>query len=510
MSKKLLKSTSIFSGMTLLSRVVGFVRDLILAQIFGAGLAFDSFAVAFRLPNFFRQLFGEGAFSQAFVPVLSEYSEKRSKEEVQHFLNHIAGVLSLILFLVVALFELCAPFIVMIFAPGFIEHPEKIHLTSQLLRVTSPYLLFISLTAFSGAILNTFGRFAIPAFSPTLLNLAMIMAAVFFSRYFHPQIMVLAWGVFAGGIAQLAVQLPAVKKLGLFPKLRLNFSDPGVRRVLKLMLPALFGVSVSQLSLFLDNFFASFLPTGSISWLYYSNRLTYFPLGLIGVALATVVLPQLSRDRAKASVTSFSDTLDWALKIAFMVGFPAMIGLFMLASPILATLMEHGKFNRFDVMMSARSLVTFSLGLPGFMAVKVLASGFYSHQNIKTPVKVAAAAMMVNFIFNIILIFPLKHAGLALSTSISSAVNAGCLGYFLIKQKIYQPKMHWKKFILQLLIASIVMIAFLFFATPPVAQWLHWGIFSRVWHLGFLISVAFILYVAFLWIVGIRVKDFKA
>jgi len=510
MSKKLVKSTFTFAGMTMLSRVMGFIRDIILAQVFGAGITFDAFIVAFRLPNFFRRIFGEGAFAQAFVPVLAQYSEQKDQLSTKEFVNRIAGTLSLILLVVVVIAEILSPFIVMIFAPGFIPHPEKILLTLQLLRITFPYLLFVSITAFLGATLNTFGKFGIPAFTPVLLNLSMIVAAGFVAPHFHYSIMVLAWGVFAGGILQIIVQWPSLKKLQLWPRFKLGFSDPGVRRVLKLMVPALFGVSVAQLSLLVDNLFASFLPTGSISWLYYSNRLTYLPLGVVGVAIATVILPQLSREHSRASYKNFSATLDWALKCILIIGMPAMIGLLMLAGPILATLFRHGKFSTYDVYMATKSLIAFSIGLPGFMAIKVLASGFYSKQNIKTPVKVAVIAMIVNLVLNVILIFPLKHAGLALATSLASFLNAGLLLYLLFKHKIYYPQIKWWQFIWKIIIASIVMVVFLYFLDASLKTWITWGLFAPIWHLAVLIFGSMIAYLLVLLATGIRLRDFKA
>src|SRR3990167_2125533 len=429
--------------MTLISRLMGFARDVVLAMIFGAGPAFDAFVVAFKIPNFMRRLFGEGAFSQAFVPVLAEYRTQRSPQEVHAFVDHIAGTLSLALVIVVVLGEIAAPLITMIFAPGFVHEPQQFYYANHMLRITFPYLLFIALTAFAGATLNTFRRFAIPAVTPVLLNICIILVAWLWAPHAREPIFVLAWGVLIGGLVQLVSQFPSLRRIHLFPVPKLQWHDPGVLRVLKLMIPALFGVSVAQLSLLIDNFFASFLPAGSISWLYYSDRLTYLPLGVVGVALATVVLPNLSHYHSADSKKAYSDTLDWALRTVVVIGVPAAVGLFLLAGPPIATLFNYDAFTIHDVRMTRLSLWAFSVGLPGFMLIKILASAFYSKQNIRTPVKIAAGAGGGDFVFNILLVKPLAHAGLALSTSLASLLNAFLLLFFLLRRSIYQPPAGW-------------------------------------------------------------------
>ena len=509
MSKKLAQSTFVFSMITLLVRVSGFIRDVVFAQYFGSTAAFDAFVVAFRIPNFFRRMFGEGAFSQAFIPVLAEYHEQYGHAPTKAFINRIAGMLSFILLIVVIAAEILAPFIVIIFAPGFVQDSAKVLLTTQILRIVFPYLLFISITAFLGSILNTFGRFAIPAFTPFVLNLSMIVATLGWVHYFNPPIMAVAVGVFVGGILQILIQLPTLKKLKLFPRIQFSFKDEGVRRVFKLMVPALFGVSVAQISLLIDNFFASFLPVGSISWLYYANRLIFFPLGVVGVAIATVILPQLSREHVRKSFDSFSKTLDWAIKCILVISLPAMIGLWKLAGPILTVLFYHGKFTANDVLMTTRSLIAFAIGLPAFMAIKILTSGFYSKQNIKTPVKIAAIAVIVNALLNGILIFPLKHAGLALSTSIAAFVNAGLLFYFLLKYKIYRPGIPWKNFLTKLLIASAIMWTALHLLTPNIQFWLTADLFKSIEWLVGLIVLSFFSFLLVLFLLKVRWHQFK-
>lgn len=509
MSKTLFKSTFLVSLMTVSSRITGFLRDLVFAHVFGAAAGLDAFLVAFKVPNFLRRLFAEGAFSQAFVPVLSEYRQTRTEDEVRIFLNRMAGSLILVLFIFTAIAVVVTPWMVWIFAPGFVEDPTRYDLAKIMLRITFPYLFFISLTAYVSGILNTYGKFGIPSFTPNILNFALIGAAIFMAPHFSKPVVALAWGVFIGGAAQLLFQLPFLHKLKLFPKPQLLWRDEGVRKVMKLMLPAVFGVSVAQISLFIDTLFASFLRPGSLSWLYYSDRLTSFPLGVFGVAIATVVLPHLSKKFAANSNQEFSQTLDWALKLILIIALPATIGIMLLSGPILTTLLQYGKFSAFDVMMSQRSLIGFAIGIPAFMLVKVLASGFYSRQNIKTPVRIAIIAMISNIILDTVLIFPLAHAGLALATSLTSSLNAGLLYKMLRKKDFYQPGTDWKVFFLRVVSANIVMAAFLWFFSASLPLWLDWSWLNRAWHLGLLCGGAVAIYAICLWISGVRLRDFR-
>ena len=508
-SKSLLRSTFVVSFMTITSRLTGYLRDLVCAHVFGAGGVFDAFTVAFRIPNFLRRLFAEGAFSQAFVPVLSEYKQTRSEEEIQLFLNRMAGSLAIVLFLVTAVAVLITPWLVLLFAPGFLHDPTRLGLTETMLRITFPYLFFISLTAYISGILNTYGKFSIPAFTPNLFNFAMIAAAIIMAPYFDKPIIALAWGVFLGGLAQLLFQLPFLCKLNLFPHPKIFWQDEGVKRVMKLMLPAVFGVSVGQLSVLIDTFFASFLRQGSLSWLYFSDRVTSVPIGVFGVAIVTVILPHLSRKYAANSMEEFSATVDWAIRFILLIGLPATIGIALLADPILTTLFQHGKFDAFSVVMARRSLLGFALGIPAFMLVKVFASAFYSRQNIKTPVKIAVFATVCNFVLDAILVFPLAHAGLALATSLTSFVNAGLLFYLLRRDKFYEPGKGWKLFWLRMLFANGVMSLFLLFVSYGFETWIAWSSFARAFHLGILCIGAFIIYFGCLFITGVRLKDFR-
>ncbi len=505
----LLRSTSVVATMTMLSRICGFVRDMVIAQLFGADASIDAFLVAFKIPNFMRRLFAEGAFSQAFVPVLAEYSEKRSSEQVKSFISHMAGTLGLILLLITVLAELAAPLIIGIFSPGFIGEPVRFHLATQLLRVTFPYLLFISMTAFTSAILNTYGRFAIPALTPVLLNLTLILFALCFSPYFHEPVTALAWGVFVAGIIQFCFQLPFLSRLGLLGRPKINLKDPGVRRVLLLMVPALFGVSVAQVSLLLDTLFASFLPVGSISWLYYSDRISSLPLGVFGVAIATVVLPHLSRKHADNDHNNYSKALDWGIRWVLLLGIPASIGLLLLAGPLLTTLFQYGEFSTSDVMMTQKSLLAFALGVPAFMLVKVLAAAFYAKQNIKTPVKYAVIALATNVFLMVALIFPLAHGGIALATSLGAMLNAGLLLFGLLRREIYVPAQGWRRFFMQLVVANSAMAVLLYVERGELAQWLQWSWSVRVSHLLILIIVAISVYLVGLYSMGLRLKTLR-
>ena len=504
--KGLFRSTAVVSGMTMISRVLGFVRDMVIARIFGAGAETDAFFVAFKIPNFLRRLFAEGAFSQAFVPVLAEYKEQKTPEETRALIADVMGTLGTILAIVTVLGVLAAPVIIMIFAPGFYGEETRYELTVDLLRYTFPYIFFISLTAFAGSILNTYGRFAIPAFTPVLLNISLIAVALLWAPSLDQPIYALAFGVFIAGAAQLLFQLPFLMRLGLLPMPRWGWKRPGVRKISKLMLPAIFGSSVAQINLLFDTLIASFLVAGSVSWLYYSDRLMEFPLGVFGIALATVILPTLSKQHAAADTQTFSQTLDWALRWVLIIGTPAALGLAFLASPMLTTLFQYGAFTGDDVRMATQSLMAYSMGLLGFILIKVLAPGYFARQDTKTPVKIGVIAMVANMVFNVIFVFPLAHAGLALATSLSAFLNAYLLYRGLRKDGIYQPGSHWGLLLFRILCASSAMIAVLWFLCADNAQWLAWPAWERVWRLGMLVFAGAAAYFAVLLALGERIS----
>jgi len=506
MSKALLKSTGIVSAMTSLSRVTGFIRDMIYAQLFGAGAGTDAFFVAFRIPNFLRRLFAEGAFSQAFVPVFSEYQTQHSPEELRELVDQVTGTLGAILLAITAIGVLAAPLLILIFAPGFTADAGKYALTVEMLRITFPYLLFISLTALAGGVLNSCGRFAIPAVTPVFLNLTMIAAALWLAPLMEQPVMGLAWGGFIAGIIQLGFQIPFLRQVKLLPRPRWGWAARGVQQVLKLMLPAVFGSSVAQVNLLIDTLLASFLVSGSVSWLYYSDRLVEFPLGIFGVALGTVILPRLSRQHASAETGNFSRTLDWALRWALLIGVPATVALVLLAGPMLSALFQYGEFDARDVAMSARSLMAFALGLVAFMLIKVLAPGFYARQDTRSPVKYGVIAMGANTAMVLILIWPLAHAGLALATSLAAFLNAGLLFINLRRRGIYQPQPGWVIYLLQLAIANLALGLVLWSGTGDLEHWVHASAHERLWHLGGLIAGGGGSYLLAVLMVGIRPK----
>jgi len=509
-SKSLLRSLSTVGGFTLLSRILGFIRDVIIAQYFGAGSAVDAFLIAFKIPNFMRRLFAEGAFSQAFIPILSEYKTQKNPDEVRDLLSHTVGSLGLILSLITLFGLVFSPLLVSIFAPGFRNNPAQFALTANLLQITFPYLLLISLTAFSSAVLNAYGRFAVPAFTPVLLNICLISAAWGFSHHFDQPIMALAWGVLLAGILQLLFQLPFVNALGLLSPPKIARSHIGVKRIYKLMLPALFGVSVTQISLLIDTLMASLLVSGSVSWLYYSDRLLEFPVGIFGVALATVLMPRLSQLVAADKHQDYQKTLDWGLQLVFLVCLPATLGLIWLAEPILTTLFNYGEFKQHDVEMSSRSLVAYAIGLSGFVLIKILASGFFSRQDTRTPVRIAVISMLANISMNLLFIVPLAHAGLALATALAASLNAALLYWQLHKQKLYSPlaASHWRSFIIKILSACILMSLWLWWGTQNPAQWYDSSAIKRSLLLLWWISSAIGLYFLALAIMGLNIKRF--
>jgi len=497
------------STMTLLSRILGFVRDMVIARYFGASAEADAFFVAFKIPNFFRRLFAEGAFSQAFVPVLAEAKEQQGKARVRQLVDAISFRLITVLLVVVAIGAVFSTAVVWVFAPGFHAEPEKFALTAQLLQLTFPYLLLISLVALSSALLNTYGHFAVPAFTPVLLNGALIFAAVVLSGYFQPSVLALGWGVLLAGVLQLAFHLPFLWRLGLLPRPR-PIADPGVDEVKKLMLPALFGVSVAQINLLIDTILASFLVTGSVSWLYYADRLMEFPLGVFGIALATVALPGLSKKAARADWVGFQADVDLALRLIWLVGMPAMMGLALLAAPLLTTLFHYGAFSDGDVHQSARALMAYSLGLVGFMLVKVLAPAFYALKDMQTPVRIAVVALVVNTVLNLLLIWPLAHAGLALATSLSALVNAALLYRALRRAGHYGPMVGWQRLFIQGVVALMVMGGWLWWWTPALAWWLNAGVLERVMALAALIGSGALVYGGALYLLGWRPAQLKA
>lgn len=469
---KLFRSTMVVSSMTMMSRILGLVRDMVLMSVFGAGGLMDAFLVAFKIPNFLRRLFAEGAFSQAFVPVLSEYKERFTIQEVQILISRTSGALLMILSLLTVVVILAAPWVITLFAPGFADSPDKFATASDLLRLTFPYLLFISMTAFAGSILQSYGRFAAPAFAPVLLNLCMIGAALIFAPMLSKPIMALGYAVAIAGLLQFLIQLPQLWQQKLLVAPKVNWQHEGVRRILKLMLPAIFGVSVTQINLLLNTVFASLMIGGSVSWLYAAERLSELPLGLIGVAIGTVILPSLSASEAKKDDVTFRKTLDWASRLIILVGLPSSLALFVLSDVLMQSLFMRGEFSMQDAQMSGLALRSMSGGILGFMLIKIFAPAFFARQDTRTPVKIGIIAVVANMVFSVIFIgifyflkLPL-HGGLALATTGASFVNAGLLYYFLHKRNLFRFGAHWKKLFAQFVFASAVMVAALYAMLP--------------------------------------------
>jgi len=499
--------------MTTISRVFGLIRDIVIGAFFGPGLGIDVFIVSFRIPNFLRRLFAEGGFSQAFVPVLSEYKEKRKDEDVQKLIDQTSATLGLILFIITLIGVLISPILIMIFAPGFLNDANKANLASDLLRITFPYIFFISLTAFAGSILNTYKNFAIPAFTPVLLNLSLIICAIWLAPLLETPVKALAWAVFIAGFVQLFFQAPFLLKIKKFPKPSLNSDRDGVKRIIKLMVPILFAVSIVQINLLVDTLIASFLTTGSISWLYFSDRLVEFPLGVFGIALATAVLPNLSEKHAKGSSEKFSDTLDWSMRWVCVIALPAALGLAMLASPLLITLFQYKEFSQYDVIMTSYSLTAYAIGLPAFIFIKVLSAGFFSRQDTKTPVKIGVIAVIANFLLNILLVIlfnriNLGHVGLALATSLSAYLQAFLLLWKLKKIQVYQVRKKWLGLILKIILSMAFMAGIIVFGVSDISAWFDWSVFVRVFNLILWITISMLGYFAFLWFTGIRLRNF--
>ncbi|OKY25762.1 murein biosynthesis integral membrane protein MurJ [Thalassotalea sp. PP2-459] len=517
MSRKLVKSGIIVSAMTLISRVLGLVRDVVIASIMGAGATADAFFFANKIPNFLRRLFAEGAFAQSFVPVLSEYHHKdidNNTQKTRELIAKVSGTLGVIVTLVTLIGMIASPFIVMLFGPGFyVEHvqdpsSEKFDLASDLLKITFPYLWFVSFTALSGAILNAYGKFAVSSFTPVLLNVAIISMATLGRDYFTNPEYALAWGVFLGGFAQFIFQIPFLYKAGALTMPKWGWAHEGVTKIRKLMAPALFGVSVTQINLLLDTQIASLLETGAVSFLYYADRLLEFPLGLFGIGIATVILPSLARLHTKKSVQEFSDTLDWGIKIINLLGWPALVGLMVLAQPIIMILFMRGEFTQVEVYQVSFALYAYLSGLVSFMFIKILAPGYYARQDTKTPVKIGIKAMVANMAFNIMLAPFFGYVGLAIATTLSATLNAYWLYQGLKAQQVYQLSKQVKIFILRLILASLVMAYVVYLLSPSFDYWLTLSLAAKIIMLCKCIFSGIICYFACAYLFGIRFADF--
>jgi len=511
----MLRATSAVGTATMSSRILGLFRDVVFARLIGASDTADAFFVAFKLPNFFRRLFAEGAFNTAFVPVLSDYRNHREHSEVQNLVNRTFAALTGVLLIMTLLVVVFSPAVMAVYGMGFLDEPEKFQLASEMLRITFPYLLLISLTGFAGSILNSYDRFSVPAITPIFLNISLISAALFAAPYFEQPEFALAWGVLVAGVIQLLFQLPFLARIHLLPRPVLSFKDPGVSRIFKLMIPAMFGVSVGQINLLLDTILATFLPGGSVAWLYYSDRLMELPLGVFGVAIATVALPNLSRQRFGEDPKAFGQMLIWSVRMVILIGLPAAVALILLAEPILTTLFQYGEMGARDVAMASFSLQAYALGLLAFMLVKVLATGYFAREDTKTPVRVGIYAMVANMGLNLILVllfhslWQIGHVGLALATSASACLNAGLLYRGLRRTEQIPSIRVLRPFILQVALGLALMSLVLIAGTSYWNTWSDWSVWQRIWRLAALCSAGGGLYLIGLLVTGARLRDFQ-
>ncbi|NRA84582.1 MAG: murein biosynthesis integral membrane protein MurJ [Gammaproteobacteria bacterium] len=521
MSKKLLRSGAIVSVMTLISRVLGLIRDVVMAGLLGANANADVYYLAVKIPNFMRRLFAEGAFAQAFVPVLSEYQAQEDKDKIRELIAYASGTLGTIITVVAIVGVIGSPVLIALFGAGWFvdsfsdpEAQHKYELASLMLKITFPYLWFVTLVALSGSILNAMGRFAVASFTPVFLNVAIIAAALYLAPNFEEPAIGLAWGWFLGGLLQLLFQLPFLYRAKVLVKPKWGWHDPGVVKIRTLMIPALFGVSVSQINLLFDTMIATFLITGSVSWLFFSDRLLEFPLGLFGIAIATVILPSLSRLHTNDATKDFAKTMDWAIRMIMLMGVPAAFGLMILAQPLITVMFKSGQFTSSDVTMASYSLMAYSFGLFSFMLIKVLAPGFYARQDTKTPVKIGIKAMIANMVFNAIFAISLGREfgfiGLAFATSCSATCNAFWLYSKLKADGIYQFSNKTRWFGLKSLSASLIMVALVTYFNPTSQMWFSFDKTTQIIELLKLIAVALLSYFSLLFVMGFRLKNLKA
>ncbi len=529
----LLRGVLSFSSVTMLSRVFGLVRDIAINTVFGANAATDAFWVAFRIPNFMRRLFAEGSFSTAFVPVFTEFKETRSHAELKELTARVAGTLGGVLLVVTALGIFFAPQVALLFAPGAVHDPHKLDLTIELLRLTFPFLWFVSLTALVAGALNSFDRFALPAFAPVLLNLCMIAGALWLAPRLNVPILAMGWAVMAGGLVQLVFLAPSLRRIGLLSWPRWGWRHPGVRKVMRLMLPTLFSSSIYQVNLLLDTVIASFLLTGSQSWLALSTRFLELPLGVFGVALGTVILPALSRHFVDRDGDGYSRALDWGLRFALMIALPAMVALLLLALPLIATLFQHGKFDAFDTRMATLSILAFVSGLPAFALVKVLLPAFYSRQDTRTPMRISIVVLVTNMLFAVAFVallfelwappalkqggwfagiarVPGLHMALGIASALSSYIQCGLLWRHLRRDGVYQRQPGWLRHLARVAVACAVMGVVLWLGREHWGGWTHEPTWTRVWRLGLLVAAGGAAYVGTLLAAGMRPRDLRA
>lgn len=505
MSQELIKTTSIFASMTLISRLLGFARDTLAAQLFGVSAAVDAFYIAFKIPNSLRGLV-EGPFSQVLVPVLSEYRETRSLAEVRYLISCVAGMLVCVLLVITTLGMVGAEPWLRVVTPGL--DTERFQLARHFLRITFPYLPLISLATLGIAVMNCYGLFWGAALTPIGFNFCMIGSALLLSPYFAEAVNSQAWGVLLAGFVQLLFTLPFLKSLSLLSWPRLDWQAPGIRRIIKLMLPAWFGALAGQIGLLINTGLASFLPSGSVSWLYYADRLVHFPLSVFGIALSTAMLPVLSRCYVTKDSTHFDQTLGWGLRCNLLIALPAAITMGVLSGPLVISLFEYGKFTQFDVMQTRYAVLGYTLGVPAFMVVRALASAYYAQQDIQTPVKILLCVLVVNVGLGMVMIPWLKQGGITLAHSLSAWIQAILLFRYLRQSTgRLQPELGWWRWSLGLLTANSILIVWLYWVTPEMSQWFQWYWYHRLMTLFILGVLSVLLYGLVLGVMGFRKRD---
>jgi putative peptidoglycan lipid II flippase len=519
MSRGFFRSTAIVGITTLLSRITGLVRDVVQAVMIPA-VYLEVYVLANQIPNLLRRLFAEGAFSQAFVPVVAEYKANRSTDEVRELVDSVSGTLGAFLAIVSLIGVIAAPVVVAICAPGFASKGGgQYGLAVEMLRWTFPYLLFVSLTALAGGVLNSYQRFALPAFTSVVLNVVLIVFAAYLSPYFEQPVMALAVGVFVGGVIQLVIQIPALIKLGVLRRPHWNWQHEAVKRIARLMGPAIVGSSMGQLSVMISSGIASLLADGSMTWLYYADRLVEFPLGVFSIALATVILPSLSSHHARKSPDEFSATLAWAVRLVCLIVIPASVAMFAMSGPLTVALLHYGQFRATDVVMTRMALMAFSLALLGWSMIKVLATGYYAQQNTKGPVKVAMRALGVTMVLNVVVVAglwltgnlktPGAHTLLALTNGVGAIMNAGLLYLGLLRSEVLRRGQAMRGLLIRIVVASTLMAAFLWWFGGDIATWLVTPKLQRVAWLAGLVAGGVGVYFAALWVMGVRAGQFR-
>lgn len=507
--KSLFRSTSLVTVNRIISSILGFMRDMVWARIFGASVSFDAFVIAFHLPSFISYMISEAGLTRAFIPVLCENQIRKNSSDVKKFISHVSALLLVGLIFIVIFSIIFSPEIIKLFAPGFTASGNRQQLTVSLFRIMATGIFFSTLASLCSAILNAYGNYSVSSFTQIIFNISIIIISLFFTSFFNVPVYAVAWGILFSGILQLSLQIPFLHKKKLLVMPRLVLKDHDLRKTVKLMIPALLGVSVMQAGVLVDFIFSSTLPVGSITWLYYSAKLMELPVNTIGMGIATVVLPNLGRSHATNDHVGYNNSLNWAIHLAFFTSIPASIGLFLLAGPIVATLFGHGLFNQHDVMMTEKSTQAFAIGIVGFMVAKICASGFYAKQNTKLPMKIAVITVLLNIMLNFLLISKLAHVGLALATSLSNLVNAVVLLTLLIKKKHFQAHTHSTRNIFKILFSAAMMLLVLSFITPHFHIWLNEKLKWQIEHLFFDMTIAIVVYFAILFCLGFKIASLR-